>query len=64
MAESCKYEQREIYCLVEKSTWTVLYAASGLLCYVNNMVCIYVVCVTNLHVPSWSISAFNDCCTL
>jgi hypothetical protein len=61
---SCKYEQRKVYCLVEKSTWTVLYTANGLLCYVNIIVCIYVICVTNLRVSSFSLPSFNDCSRL
>jgi len=49
---------------VEESTLTVLYTVNGLLCYVNIMVCIYVICITYLHVSSFSLSAFNDCCRL
>ena len=55
----CKYEQRNVYCLLDKSTWTVLYTASGLLCYVNITVCMYVIWVTNIRVSSFSLSVFN-----
>ena len=59
--ESCNYEQRKVYCLVDKRTWTLFYTVNVLLCYVNIMVCICVIWFTNLIVSSWSISRFNYC---
>jgi hypothetical protein len=46
----------------KNSTTTLLYATNKILSYVNTVVCIHVIWVTNRRVLSFLFASFNDCC--